>query len=112
MAVVLDLFKRQMVDWSMQPHMQSSLVTDALQIAWFRHVPDEGAVFHPERGSQYCSHAFQSALAGYQMKSSMSHKGDCLDHPPTESLWGCLKVGRLYVMKFTTCRQAMEEVID
>ena len=61
----------------MQPHMQSSLVTDALRMAWFRHVPDEGEVFHPERGSQYCGHAFQSALVGYQMKSSMSRKGDC-----------------------------------
>ena len=63
----------------MQPHMRmhNSLVTDALRMAWFRRAPDEGVVFHSDRGSQYCGHEFQSALTGYKMKSLMSRKGDC-----------------------------------
>ena len=112
LAVVLDLFSRQVVGWSMQAHMQSSLVTDALRMAWFRRAPDAGVIFHSDRGSQYCGQEFQSALAGYKMKSSMSRKGDCWDNAPTESFWGRLKVGRLYGRKFETRRQAMDEVID
>ena len=112
LAVVLDLFSRQVVGWSMQAHMQSSLVTDALRMAWFRRAPEPGLVFHSDRGSQYCGHEFQSALKGYKMKSSMSRKGDCWDNAPTESFWGRLKVGRLYGQRFATRRQAMDEVID
>jgi transposase InsO family protein len=52
LAVVLDLFSRQVVGWSMQAHMQSSLVTDALRMAWFRRAPEPGLVFHSDRGSQ------------------------------------------------------------
>ena len=62
--------------------------------------------------TQYCSHSFQAALSSYGMRSSMSRKGNCWDNAPTESLWGSLKVGRLYGRKFATQRQAMDEVID
>ena len=57
--------------------MHTSAVTDALRMAWFRRRPAPGLIFHSDRGSQYCSHEFQKALAGYEMKSSMSRKGDC-----------------------------------
>jgi Integrase core domain len=65
-----------------------------------------------DRGSQYCSHDFQAALKGYGMRSSMSRKGNCWDNAPTESLWGSMKVGRLYGKRFATHREAMDEVID
>ncbi len=112
LAVVIDLFSRLVVGWSMQPHMQASLVTDALRMAWFRRQPAPGLVFHSDRGSQYCGHEFQGALASYGMKSSMSRKGNCWDNAPTESLWGRLKVGRLYGKTFATHRDAMDEIID
>jgi putative transposase len=112
LAAVIDLYSRQVVGWSMQPHMQTSLVTDALRMAWFRRRPEPGLIFHSDRGSQYCSHAFQQTLSEYGMQSSMSRKGNCWDNAPTESLWGSLKVGRLYGMRFETRRQAMDEVID
>ena len=111
LAVVLDLFSRQVVGWRMQPHVQSWLVTDALRMAWCRRTPAEGMVFHCDHGSQYCGHEFQSALAGYQMKRSMSRKGECWDNTPTESFWGRLNMGRLCGRKFETRRQAMDEVI-
>ena len=112
LAAVIDLYSRQVVGWSMQPHMQASLVTDALRMAWFRRRPDAGLIFHSDRGSQYCGHVFQQALSEYDMQSSMSRKGNCWDNAPTESLWGSLKVGRLYGMRFATRREAMDEVID
>jgi len=112
LAAVIDLYSRQVVGWSMQPHMQTSLVADALRMAWFRRHPDAGLIFHSDRGSQYCSHEFQAVLKQYGMKSSMSRRGNCWDNAPTESLWGSLKVGRLHGMRFETRRQAMDEVID
>jgi hypothetical protein len=112
LAAVVDLFSRQVVGWSMQPHMQASLVSDALRMAWFRRHPQPGLIFHSDRGSQYCSDVFQDALGSYGMRSSMSRKGNCWDNAPTESLWGSLKVGRLYGKRFATQREAMDEVID
>jgi transposase InsO family protein len=112
LTAVIDLFSRQVVGWSMRDHMQSSVVTDALRMAWFRRRPEPGLIFHSDRGSQYCSHEFQGALKDYGMQSSMSRKGNCWDNAPTESLWGRLKVGRLYGRKFATRREAMDEVMD
>lgn len=118
LTAVIDLFSRQVVGWSMRAHMQASAVTDALRMAWFRRRPAPGLIFHSDRGSQYCSHEFQQALAGYEMKSSMSRKGDCwadlgfCHNAPTESLWSRLKVGGLYGRRFATRREAMDEVMD
>lgn len=53
LAAVIDLFSRQEVGWSMQPHLQSSLVTDALKMAWFRRQPAPGLILHTERGSHF-----------------------------------------------------------
>ncbi len=83
---MIDLFSRQVVGWSTQPHMQASLVTGALRMAWFRRHPAPGLILHSDRGSQYCSHALQDALTSYGMLSSTSHKGNCWDNAPTESL--------------------------
>ena len=107
MACAIDLFSRQVVGWSMQAHMQSSLVTDALRMAWFRRHPTPGLIFYSDRSSQYCAHSFQAAMTSYGMRSSMSRKGNGWDNAPTESLWGSLKVGRLCGKKFATQPQAM-----
>ena len=112
LAAVIDLFSRQVVGWSMQPHMQTGLVKDALTMAWFRRRPDAGLIFHSDRGSQYCSHDFQDAMRGWQMRSSMSRKGNCWDNAPTESFWGRLKTASLYGKKFATRREAMDAALD
>ncbi len=83
---MIALFSRQVVGWSMSPQMQTSAVTDALRMAWFRRRPELGLIFHSNRGSQYCSHVFQDELKEYKMKSSMSRKGNCWDNAPTEIL--------------------------
>lgn len=112
LSVMLDLFSRRVVGYSMQPHMQSSLVVDALRMAWFARRPQAGLIVHSDRGSQYCGELFQNQLKVYNMQSSMSRKGDCWDNAPTESLWGHLKVGRLYGMRFKTGRDAKDEVMQ
>ncbi len=112
LAVVLDLFSRQIVGWSMKPKMESNLVVDALKMAWFRRQPEEGLIFHSDRGRQYCSDEFKRCIAAFKMKSSMSRKGDCWDNAPTESLWGKLKIARLYGQRFATRRAMMDEVMN
>lgn len=81
LAVVLDLHSRQVVGWSLQAHMQTSLVKDALLMACFRRRPVPGLIFHSDRGSQYCSQDFQDTLKAWGVRSSMSRKGALLVTP-------------------------------
>ena len=74
LAAVIDLHSRAIVGWSMQAHMETSLVDDALRMAWFRRKPPTGLIFHSDRGSQYCSYVFQQTLESFGMQSSMSRK--------------------------------------
>jgi transposase InsO family protein len=112
LAVIIDLFSRQVVGGSMQPHMKAELVTHALHMAGFRRRPQANVIVHSDRGSQYCSGLFQDTLKAYGMRSSMSRRGDCWDNAPTESLWSSLKVARIHGRHFATRRAAMDEVID
>ncbi|BCR26159.1 integrase [Aquipseudomonas alcaligenes] len=112
LAAVIDLFSRQVVGWSLQTHMQASLVKDALAMAWWRRRPPPGLIFHSDRGSQYCSHEFQDALKDWGMRSSMSRKGNCWDNAPTESFWGRMKTASVHGHKFATREQARQAVMD
>jgi transposase InsO family protein len=76
LAGVIDLFSRQVVGWSLQPHMQASLVKDAMARTWWRGRAPRGLIYHSDRGSQYCSGEFQDALKEWKMRSSMSRKGN------------------------------------
>ena len=77
LAVVIDLFSRQVVGWAMGRRMTRHLVIDALTMAWFKRRPAEGLIFHSDQGSQYASGDFQATLRGYAMRGSMSRKGNC-----------------------------------
>ncbi len=76
LATVQDLHSRQM-GWSLQPHMHTVLVKDALLMACFRREPADGLIFHSDRGSQYCSRDVQDALQAWDIRSSRSRKGNC-----------------------------------
>lgn len=112
LAVVLELHSRQIVGWSLKPHMQASLVNDALLMACFRRRPEPGLIFHSDRGSQYCRAQFQQTLTTWGIRSSMSCKGDCWDNAPTESLWGHLKTACVHGRRFATRDQAQQTVMD
>ena len=62
LAIVLDLFNREIVGWSIKPRMTADIVTDALTMAWFRRKPGAGVLFHSDRGSQYASQAMAAKL--------------------------------------------------
>ena len=112
LAVVIDLFSRQVVGWAMGKRMTRHLVIDALTMAWFRRRPAEGLIFHSDQGSQYASADFQATLRRYGIRGSMSRRGNCWDNAVTETLFGSLKVERLHDMRFETRRQAKDEVVD
>lgn len=79
LAVVIDLFSRQVVGFAMSDRMTRRLVIDALRMAWFRRRPGADLIFHSDRGSQYASGDFQRLLKAFRMRGSMSRKGDCWD---------------------------------
>ncbi len=112
LTVMLDLFSRQVVGWSIQPRMTQQLVVDALRVAWFRSRPERGLMVHSGRGSKYCGDLFQSALKAYGMRSSLSRKGDCWDNAPTESSWGLMKRACVYGQRFTTREEAKAAVMN
>ncbi len=112
LAVVIDLFNRQVVGFALAPRMTRTLVMDALRMAWFRRHPASGLIFHSDRGSQYASNDYRKLIAGFKMESSMSRKGDCWDNAVTETLFSSLKVERLHGMRFNTRRVAKDEVMD
>ena len=113
LAVVIDLFSRRVVGWSMQPEMRSSLVIDALEMAWLQRSPNKstGRIFHSDRGSQYASHEFSQVLQTCGIAASMSRKGNCWDNAPSEALFASLKVERLHGQRFETIRQAKDETL-
>jgi transposase InsO family protein len=102
LAIVMDLFNREIVGWSLKPRMTADIATDALSMAWFRRRPAPGLLHHSDRGSQYASHAFQAKLREYGMTCSMSRKGNCWDNAPTESWFNSLKNERVHGVRYAS----------
>jgi transposase InsO family protein len=112
LAIVLDLFNREVVGWSLKPRMTADIVTDALTMAWFRRRPAPGLIHHSDRGSQYASLAFQSKLKEYGMVGSMSRKGNCWDNAPTESWFNSFKNERVHGVRFATQAEMKAEAFE
>jgi len=112
LAVVIDLFSRKVVGWSMSSRMKAQLVCDALTMAiWQRH-PSSGLIHHSDRGSQYASYAFRDLLQAYDFKGSMSRKGNCWDNSVAESFFGRLKQERVQWKNYQTRYEAQQDILD
>ena len=92
LAVVLDVFSRRIVGWSMSGRMKDDLVIEALRNALYRRRPSPGFIFHSDRGSQYCGKRYRALIAGAGGIQSMSATGSCYDNAITESFFGSLKM--------------------
>ena len=112
LAVILDLFSRRVVGWSLKKRMTKKLVMDALRMAIWRRRPSSGLIFHSDRGSQYCSLDFQRLLKRHEMLSSMSRKGDCWDNAVAESFFGTLKTERVFFSEYRTREEARRDLVD
>jgi transposase InsO family protein len=114
LTVVLDLFNRQVVGWSLGEDLRCELVIDAFEMAWYRRCGGRRTelIFHSDRGSQYASEPFRKLLGKRGIKASMSRKSNCWDNACSETLFGSLKVERLHGQHFATVRQAKDEALD
>ena len=91
LAVVIDLYSRRVVGWSIDRRMKKALVIRALMMAVNLRKPPAGLIHHSDRGSQYASHDYQKLLRQHGLICSMSRKGNCWDNAPVERFFGSLK---------------------
>jgi len=91
LAILLDLYNREVVGWAASSRMTRQLVIEALQMALGRRDPGHGLVHHTDRGSQYASYDYQDILKEHDIVCSMSRKGNCYDNAVAESFFGRLK---------------------
>ena len=110
MAVVLDAFSRRVVDWAMQARMTTALTLAALDMAIQQRKPPSGLIHHSDRGGQYSSGDYQSALRAAGMLASTS--GNCLENAIAESFFATLKTEEAQEKPYQTRAQARRCVFD
>lgn len=111
LALVMDLFSRLLVGWSMADHMRAELVEHALQMAFGRRFPTEALLHHSDQGSQYTSALIRELLASHHVQVSMSGVGNPYDNAPMESVIGTLKTECVTGM-FATRAQVRRTIFD
>lgn len=111
-AVVLDLFSRRIVGWSMSSQMTAQLVTDALIMAIWRRGKPEQLMHHSDQGSQYTSEQFQRLLSELGVTCSMSRSGNVWDNSAMESFFSSLKTERVHRKVYATRDEAKADVFD
>ena len=112
LAVVMDLYSRRVVGWSMSRWMSRRLVLAALRMAIEARQPEGGLIHHSDRGGQYTSDDFRDALARHGIECSMSSSGNCYDNACVESFFGLLKRERVNRVRYRTRDQARADVFD
>lgn len=112
LAVIMDLFSRRIVGWSMSASLEAAMVMDALQMALTHRGVQPGLVHHSDRGSQYACHDFQQRLRDAGIRCSMSRRGNCYDNAPTESFFGKLKTEWVNGQDYPTRAAARQHVFN
>lgn len=112
LAVVLDLFSRQVVGWAMDVSNNSKLVQNALSMAIHRRKKGKNVIVHSDQGSTYASGDYQQLLNRNHFCCSMSRKGECLDNAVAESFFGSLKNELVYDDNFRTRSQARLRIFE
>lgn len=112
LCVILDLFSRLVVGYSMSVNIDTHLVSAALKMALISRNPDDGLIFHSDRGSQYASHDFRDLLENNGIIQSMSRKGNCWDNACAESFFSTLKKEEVYRRSYKTRKDARISIFD
>lgn len=112
LCVILDLFSRKAVGWSMASHLRSELAIEALKMAVFHRSPAKGLIFHSDRGIQYASEDFREQLDEYEMIQSMSRKGDCWDNACAEIFFSTLKQEEVFQNKYKSRAEARQRIFE
>ncbi len=112
LAVVVDLFSRKIISWSMQSRMTKDIVLNALLMAVWRRNPQKQVLVHSDQGSQYTSHEWQSFLKSHGLEGSMSRRGNCHDNAVAESFFQLLKRERIKKKIYETREEARSDIFD
>lgn len=112
LAVVIDLFSRRVVGWSMQSRMTTDLALQALLAAVWRRKPKTKVMIHSDQGSQFTSKEWQSFLGKHKLDASMSRRGNCHDNAVAESFFQLLKRERIRRRTYLTRNAARKDVFD
>jgi len=110
LAVVLDLYSRKVVGWSMAPSMPATLVMSALAMALQQRRPAPGLLLHSDRGSQYASDEYQALLRRHHVICSMSRKGNCWDNAVMERFFLNLKMERVWQRQYANHNEARRDI--
>ena len=112
LAVILDLFSRQVIGWAMSTKNNTELVQDALTMAMRRRGKVKDVIVHSDQGSTYASGDYQRQLNDNQLRCSMSRKGECLDNAVAESFFGSLKNELVYHEDYKTRSEARQSIFE
>ncbi len=112
LAVVMDLYSRSIIGWSLQKRMTRQRVCDALTMALFRRGFPRGVIIHSDRGSQYCSKRYQKLIKQHKLTCSMSRRGCCYDNAAMESFFHSLKVELIYRNTYPTREAAGQSIFE
>lgn len=113
LAVIIDLYSRRVVGWSMAENMRTGLVLDALRAALGSRIPDvQGLIFHSDRGSQYAAADYRDALRLAGITCSMSRRANCWDNAVAESFFSTLKTELVHRMIFLTQDSAKTTIAE
>lgn len=112
LAVVIDLYSRKVVGWSMKPTLARELVIDALLMALWRRKPTGEVIVHSDQGSQYGSDEWQRFCKAHCLLPSMSRRGNCWDNAVAESFFSSLKKERIRKRVYKTRGLARADVFD
>lgn len=112
MAVVVDLFSRKVVGWSMKPSLAKEIVLDALLMAVWRRRPKQRVLIHSDQGSQYGSDEWLRFCKHHNLEPSMSRRGNCWDNAVAESFFSSLKKERIKKRIYKTREMARADVFD
>ena len=107
-----DLFTGEIVGYAMGERLTRNLVSQSLLRAVAAKRPAGGLIHHSDRGSQYCAYEYQQILGHFELKASMSGKGNCFDNAPMESFWGTLKQELVHHRHYTSRREAIREITE
>ena len=112
LAVVIDLFSRRVIGWSLQSRPTTELVLQALLAAVWRRKPKYRVVVHSDQGSQFTSMDWSSFLKAHNLEHSMSRRGNCHDNAVVESFFNLLKRERIRRKIYKTREEARQDIFD
>jgi len=110
LAVVIDLYARRVIGWSLSDHPDTDLVMSALEMAYIQRGCPKGVMFHSDQGSQYASLCFRQKLWSYQIKQSMSRRGNCWDNAPMERVFRSLKTEWIPSTGYSNIAEARKDI--